>query len=170
MACPVLPLTPPISTLEQLSHTATSPKQAWKHLTTVMHVGLSHFSGRRFPTIMDTVLGKGRGDGGSGGKGRMGIGSGPTAEDARLIKGWANELDGWLLRYHKPSSERTSTIPLTKADPVHDLSLRIPTKRAKRSQCHPPSIPTTQTLRFINLSLGKKRRWGNHPSNSFDRT
>jgi hypothetical protein len=61
-----------------------------------MHVGLSHFSGRRFPTIMDTVLGE---------KPTIGGPLEPTPEDARLIKGWANELDAWLLKYHKPSSQ-----------------------------------------------------------------
>jgi hypothetical protein len=65
-----------------------------------MHVGLSHFSGRHLPTIMETVLGTKK--------------SSPslvpaavpyTAQDAKVIKGWAKELDNWLLRYHKPTRE-----------------------------------------------------------------
>jgi hypothetical protein len=28
-----------------------------------------------------------------------------TAQDAKVIKGWAKELDNWLLRYHKPTRE-----------------------------------------------------------------
>jgi hypothetical protein len=37
-----------------------------------------------------------------------------TAQDAKVIKGWAKELDNWLLRYHKPTRELFSVIKLWK--------------------------------------------------------
>ncbi|ORX36111.1 hypothetical protein BD324DRAFT_657055 [Kockovaella imperatae] len=94
MAYPVLPLLCPIPSLEHITPEADTPRQAWTHLTTIMHVGLSHFSGRHIRTIMETVLVDST---------RVRPPASPSSSDLRSIKGWANELDAWLMKYHKPS-------------------------------------------------------------------
>ncbi|WVQ82792.1 hypothetical protein IAT38_004924 [Cryptococcus sp. DSM 104549] len=100
MLCPILPLNPPIPTLELPSFKpgdSRAAETAYTHLMAIMHVGLTHFSRRRLPTIMATVL---------GGEGAWAVPSGsdpPSENDQRVIKGWAKELDAWLIRYHHPS-------------------------------------------------------------------
>jgi hypothetical protein len=74
-----------------------NPREAWTHLTTIMHVGLSHFSGRAFPTILDTVLNRQPESARSH--------SEPSSADSIMIRGWAKELDGWLIKHHKPLRE-----------------------------------------------------------------
>ena len=102
MTYPVLPLLCPFATLESITPESDNPRQAWTHLTTIMHVGLSHFAGRGTTTIMDTVL-----------KDVAHQRPPAASPDPRSIKGWANELDAWLVKYHKPSSESTKATWLT---------------------------------------------------------
>lgn len=61
-----------------------------------MHVGLSHFSGRNLPNVMEIVLGIRTGNL---------VARDPSEADMRMIMGWAGELDAWLLRYRRPTSK-----------------------------------------------------------------
>ncbi|KAK4689151.1 hypothetical protein P7C73_g974, partial [Tremellales sp. Uapishka_1] len=102
MTCPLLPLQTPLACLlrESTYPTSSAPTGAYTDLTTIMHVGLSYFSGRHLPTVMQTVLGS---------TASIEIGSEGvnfSAEDLRVIKGWAKELDNWLLKFHKPTNPR----------------------------------------------------------------
>lgn len=96
MTCPLLPLSPPLASLEQSSSTTHSRARAWNNLTTIMHVGLSHFSGRNLPNVMEIVLGIRTGNL---------VARDPSEADMRMIMGWAGELDAWLLRYRRPTSK-----------------------------------------------------------------
>jgi len=96
MGCPLLPLKLSLPIFHRSSF--PDPREAWTHLTTIMHIGLSHFSGRAFPTILDTVLHR---QPESGCQAR----AEPSSEDSRMISGWARELDAWLIKHHRPLRE-----------------------------------------------------------------
>ena len=99
MGCPLLPLKPSLPMFQRSSF--PDPREAWTHLTTIMHIGLSHFCGRAFPTILDTVLNR---QTETSNPPRVE----PSSEDSRMIRGWARELDAWLIKHHRPLRELTS--------------------------------------------------------------
>lgn len=83
-------------------------EQAYNHLTTIMHVGISHFSGRNLPGLIRKVLGE---------QVVVSPSTSLSVDDRRMIKGWASQLDAWLMRYHRPTSEMTLCAVLT---PEHE--------------------------------------------------
>jgi hypothetical protein len=93
MGCPLLPLKLSLPIFQRAG--TPDPREAWTHLTTIMHIGLSHFSGRAFPTILDTVLDRQP-------EITRPVRAKPSSEDSLMIRGWARELDLWLIKHHRP--------------------------------------------------------------------
>ncbi|KAF4300756.1 hypothetical protein GTA08_BOTSDO06924 [Botryosphaeria dothidea] len=89
MSCPILPRKAPLASLLQLQ---TSGGDPYDHLTQMMHIGLSHFTGRGIPTIWSFIF--------SNEANRSGQAATPfTENDLGVIKHWARQLDDWLVRY-----------------------------------------------------------------------
>ncbi|KAH7055701.1 hypothetical protein B0J12DRAFT_427502 [Macrophomina phaseolina] len=89
MSCPILPRKAPLASLLQLQ---TSGGDPYDHLTQMMHIGLSHFTGRGIPTIWSFIF--------SSEANRTGQAATPfTENDIGVIKHWARQLDDWLVRY-----------------------------------------------------------------------
>ncbi|KAK0660716.1 hypothetical protein DIS24_g3209 [Lasiodiplodia hormozganensis] len=89
MSCPILPRKAPLASLLQLQ---TSGGDPYDHLTQMMHIGLSHFTGRGIPTIWSFIF--------SNEADRSSQGATPfTENDLGVIKHWARQLDDWLVRY-----------------------------------------------------------------------
>jgi len=87
LSCPVIPIESPLPVL-QSSH----GDQLYR-LSRMMHVGLSHFTGRRLPTIwscftdnVSTPISDN-------------LTSSLTAVDAAVIRDWARQLDEWLVEF-----------------------------------------------------------------------
>ena len=90
MSCPILPWKAPLPSLLQLQTSAEDP---FYSLTQMMHIGLSHFTGRGLPTIWSFI---------SSNK----IDRSPrspyvfTEADSKVIRDWARQLDDWLVQYY----------------------------------------------------------------------
>lgn len=95
MSCPILPRKAPLASLLQLQ---TSGGDPYDHLTQMMHIGLSHFTGRGIPTIWSFLF--------SNESERSTQAATPfTENDLGVIKHWARQLDDWLVRYSGVSRE-----------------------------------------------------------------
>ncbi|KAL1620890.1 hypothetical protein SLS54_005820 [Diplodia seriata] len=89
MSCPILPRKAPLASLLQLQ---TSGGDPYDHLTQMMHIGLSHFTGRGIPTIWSFIF--------SHEADHSSQAATPfTENDLGVIKHWARQLDDWLVRY-----------------------------------------------------------------------
>lgn len=87
LSCPVIPLEPPLQALKISRH-----DQLYR-LSRMMHTGLTHFTGRRLPTIWscfdqpaEAVVN------------RMSSTSFDAVDDA-VIRDWARQLDDWLTEF-----------------------------------------------------------------------
>ncbi|KAH7380214.1 hypothetical protein DE146DRAFT_288085 [Phaeosphaeria sp. MPI-PUGE-AT-0046c] len=94
LSCTVVPVRAPLPSLRQLQAFADDP---FHKLTIIMHTGLSHFAGRGLPTIWSAITST------------LDQTTAATLHtftdiDAQMIKGWARDLDDWLI-----SSERSNT-------------------------------------------------------------
>ncbi|KAF4447197.1 hypothetical protein F53441_9244 [Fusarium austroafricanum] len=91
LSCPVIPIEAPLPILRM------SPLDQLYKLSRMMHTGLSHFTGRRLPTIWSCF-----------GESRLsyhGSTTSFTAIDGILIKDWAKQLDDWLLEFKGKMTE-----------------------------------------------------------------
>ena len=87
LSSPAVPIEPPLAAL-QVPH-----KDQLYRLSRMMHMGLSHFSGRGLPTIWSCFA-------------HDGSGAAPSADafspvDAAIIREWARNLDEWLMEFSK---------------------------------------------------------------------
>jgi len=85
----------PLPSLRQLQSFVEDP---FNRLTEMMHVGLSHFSGRGLPTIWSFISCNDLG-------GRTLPMSSYTDADAKVIGDWARSLDDWLSSSNSESTD-----------------------------------------------------------------
>ncbi|GFF28846.1 hypothetical protein IFM51744_00670 [Aspergillus udagawae] len=98
MCYPLLPRQPPIPALQQLDSQHDS---AFRGLSQMMHQGLSHFVGRKLPTIWSFVSAR-ESDALSS------VGTPFTEKDCQVIRLWAKKLDEWLVQYNGASQPSPS--------------------------------------------------------------
>ncbi|KAG5661746.1 hypothetical protein KAF25_003985 [Fusarium avenaceum] len=91
LSYPVIPIEAPLATLRM------SPLDQLYKLSRMMHTGLSHFTGRRLPTICSCFEESTLGMNGST--------TSFTAIDGILIKDWAKQLDDWLTEFNGNMTE-----------------------------------------------------------------
>lgn len=95
LSCPVIPIEAPLPTLRM------SPLDQLYKLSRMMHTGLSHFTGRRLPTIWSCFTE-------DQSPYNRSATTNFTAIDGVLIRDWARQLDDWLLefsgKYTQPDS------------------------------------------------------------------
>ncbi|KAL4728199.1 hypothetical protein ACLX1H_004940 [Fusarium chlamydosporum] len=100
LAYPVIPIEAPLATLRM------SPLDQLYKLSRMMHTGLSHFTGRRLPTIWscfeDSRLDS------------HNFTTSFTAIDGILIRDWAKQLDDWLVEFNgkTPEPDQSSKLVL----------------------------------------------------------
>lgn len=85
LLCPVLPNAAPLHTLQ------TSPSDQLARLSRMMHAGLTHFAGRRLPTIWSCFT-----------QNSTTLVSSDiefSTTDAAVIRDWARQLDAWLVEF-----------------------------------------------------------------------
>jgi hypothetical protein len=144
MCYPLLPRQPPIPALQQLDSQHDS---AFRGLSQMMHQGLSHFVGRKLPTIWSFVSAR-ESDALSS------VGTPFTEKDCQVIRLWAKKLDEWLVQYNGASRKAfhcwtelaMDVAKLTYHARVH----RALTIRSSRYP-YPLAISPPQALRSINL-------------------
>ena len=90
MSCPILPKEAPLPSLRQLQ---TSAKDPFFPLTQMMHIGLSHFTGRGLPTIWSFISSNQT-------ENAPGSPSIFTDADVKVIREWARQLDDWLVQWN----------------------------------------------------------------------
>ncbi|KAK8160883.1 hypothetical protein IWX90DRAFT_488309 [Phyllosticta citrichinensis] len=97
MSFPILPRKAPLDSLLQLQSSGGDP---YDHLSQMMHIGLSRFTGRGIPTIWSFLF-KNQAEAAA-------QSSTPFTEtDLGVIRHWARQLDDWLMRYsgvNRPSA------------------------------------------------------------------
>ncbi|KAL2690486.1 hypothetical protein IWX47DRAFT_892004 [Phyllosticta citricarpa] len=97
MSFPILPRKAPLDSLLQLQSSGGDP---YDHLSQMMHIGLSRFTGRGIPTIWSFLF-KSQSEAAA-------QSSTPFTEtDLGVIRHWARQLDDWLMRYsgvNRPSA------------------------------------------------------------------
>jgi hypothetical protein len=90
MSCPIVPKEAPLPSLRQLQ---TSAKDPFCSLTQMMHIGLSHFTGRGLPTIWAFISSN-----------QVPTSPRPppifTEADGKVIREWARQLDDWLVLWN----------------------------------------------------------------------
>jgi hypothetical protein len=95
MSCPIVPKEAPLPSLRQLQ---TSARDPFYSLTQMMHIGLSHFTGRGLPTIWSFIC-------------SSQIEGSPkpayifTEADGKVIREWARQLDDWLVQWNSKNSQ-----------------------------------------------------------------
>ncbi|KXJ87213.1 hypothetical protein Micbo1qcDRAFT_124941 [Microdochium bolleyi] len=89
LSCPVIPIESPLPVL-QSSH---GDQLYW--LSRMMHAGLSHFTGRRLPTIWSCFTDS------DPAPVNDSLTSSLTPVDAAVIRDWARQLDEWLVEFSK---------------------------------------------------------------------
>lgn len=87
LSCPVIPLEPPLQVLK------ISPRDQLYKLSRMMHTGLTHFTGRKLPTIWSCFDQPPESVACLAGSGTF------TAVDAAVIRDWARQLDDWLIEF-----------------------------------------------------------------------
>jgi hypothetical protein len=92
LSCPVIPIEAPLPVLRMSPH-----DQLYK-LSRMMHTGLSHFTGRRLPTIWSCFAD-------NTGLNNRSLTTDFTAIDSALIRDWARQLDDWLLEFNGKVTE-----------------------------------------------------------------
>lgn len=94
LSCPVIPIESPLSVLQ------SSHSDRLYRLSRMMHAGLSHFTGRKLPTIWSCFTSNDfmTADAGAG------LSSSFTAVDAAVIRDWARQLDEWLIEFTNATS------------------------------------------------------------------
>ncbi|KAJ5679061.1 fungal transcriptional regulatory protein [Penicillium macrosclerotiorum] len=95
LSSPVIPIDPPIAPLR------TSHGDQLHRLSRMMHVGLSHFTGRKLPTIWSCFTGNDSSGLGMTPVSQFGSLSPFTAVDGAVIRDWARRLDEWLVEFTK---------------------------------------------------------------------
>jgi len=93
MCYPLLPRQPPIPALQQLD---SKHESAFRGLAQMMHQGLSHFVGRKLPTIWSFVSARES-------DALPSVGTPFTDKDSQVIRLWAKKLDEWLVQYNGAS-------------------------------------------------------------------
>ncbi|EWG44786.1 hypothetical protein FVEG_05776 [Fusarium verticillioides 7600] len=91
LSCPVIPIEAPLPILRM------SPLDQLYKLSRMMHTGLSHFTGRRLPTIWSCFQ--------ESSLSYHGSATSFTAIDGILIKDWAKQLDDWLQEFKGKMTE-----------------------------------------------------------------
>ncbi|KAG5788685.1 hypothetical protein H9Q69_012241 [Fusarium xylarioides] len=91
LSCPVIPIVAPLPILRM------SPLDQLYKLSRMMHTGLSHFTGRRLPTIWSCFQ--------ESSLSYHGSATSFTAIDGILIKDWAKQLDEWLQEFKGKMTE-----------------------------------------------------------------
>ncbi|KAF4418735.1 c6 finger [Fusarium acutatum] len=91
LSCPVIPIEAPLPILRM------SPLDQLYKLSRMMHTGLSHFTGRRLPTIWSCFQ--------QSSLSYHGSATSFTAIDGILIKDWAKQLDDWLQEFKGKMTE-----------------------------------------------------------------
>ncbi|KIM92782.1 hypothetical protein OIDMADRAFT_139064, partial [Oidiodendron maius Zn] len=89
MSCPIIPLHPPLPRLH------ISPDDDINSLSQMMHMGLTHFTGRGIPSIWSWFTTASE---------KSTLTSPFTPVDAAVIRDWATQLDRWLSRFTSASS------------------------------------------------------------------
>lgn len=98
MSCPIIPFHAPLPRLH------IPPDDDINSLTQMMHMGLTHFTGRGLPSIWSCF---------STPPEKPILASPFTPVDAAVIRDWATQLDRWLARFTSASSSgmRAITTP-----------------------------------------------------------
>ncbi|KAK8212272.1 hypothetical protein IWZ01DRAFT_260487 [Phyllosticta capitalensis] len=97
MSFPILPRKAPLDSLLQLQSSGGDP---YDHLSQMMHIGLSRFTGRGIPTIWSFLF-KNQSEAAAQSSSPF------TENDLGVIRHWARQLDDWLMRYsgvNRPSA------------------------------------------------------------------
>lgn len=90
LSCPVLPIEAPLPGLR------TSHRDQLHRLTRMMHTGLTHFAGRRLPTIWSSFTSDVSAV-------SLTSSSSFTAVDTAVMRDWARQLDEWLVEFTQSS-------------------------------------------------------------------
>ncbi|KAN0090200.1 hypothetical protein V8E51_018779 [Hyaloscypha variabilis] len=111
MSCPIVPKEAPLPSLRQLQ---TSAKDPFYSLTQMMHIGLSHFTGRGFATIWSFISSN-----------QVPTSPRPpsvfTEADGKVIREWARQLDDWLVLWNKPNDPEHDSLMIFRQYSLHRL-------------------------------------------------
>ncbi|KAH8756543.1 hypothetical protein BGZ57DRAFT_909225 [Hyaloscypha finlandica] len=111
MSCPIVPKEAPLPSLRQLQ---TSAKDPFYSLTQMMHIGLSHFTGRGLPTIWAFISSN-----------QVPTSPRPpsvfTEADGKVIREWARQLDDWLVLWNKPNDPEHDSLMIFRQYSLHRL-------------------------------------------------
>lgn len=97
LSCPVIPIESPLSILK------SSHSDQLYRLSRMMHAGLSHFTGRRLPTIWSCFTSDVNISAVADSTSCL------TAVDAAVIRDWARQLDDWLVEFTSGSSAKQTS-------------------------------------------------------------
>ncbi|EAW10259.1 uncharacterized protein ACLA_047280 [Aspergillus clavatus NRRL 1] len=98
MCYPLLPREPLVPALQELGN---HQECAFRGLAQMMHHGLSHFVGRKLPTIWSFVSARET-------DALPPVGTPFTEKDSQVIRLWAKKLDEWLVQYNGASQPSPS--------------------------------------------------------------
>lgn len=111
MSCPIVPKEAPLPSLRQLQSSAKDP---FYSLTQMMHIGLSHFTGRGLPTIWAFISSNQ-------------VEGSPkpaytfTDADSKVIRDWARQLDDWLVQWNKSNDPEHDSLMVFRQYSLHRL-------------------------------------------------